>query len=78
VEEVLHSHPGVRDVAVTATGDPVYGVRLVAHVVGTADAEELRQLVRDKLARFAVPREWRFVEELPRNATGKVLKRDLS
>jgi acyl-CoA synthetase (AMP-forming)/AMP-acid ligase II len=78
VEDVLLSHPSVRDVAVTASDDPSYGVRLVAHVVGRADVEELRQLVRDKLARFAVPREWRFVDELPRNATGKVLKRDLA
>lgn len=78
VEDVLLSHPEVVDCAVTAAQDPSFGVRLVAHVVGTADAEELKALVRDKLARFAVPREVRYVEELPRNATGKVLKRELS
>jgi acyl-CoA synthetase (AMP-forming)/AMP-acid ligase II len=78
VEDVLLSHPLVSDCAVTATDDPSFGVKLVAHVVGTADAEELKALVRDRLARFAVPREVRYLDELPRNATGKVLKRELS
>ena len=78
VEDVLHAHPGVRDVAVTAVEDAVYGVKLVAHVVGRASEDELKGLVREKLARFAVPREFRFLDELPRNATGKVLKKDLS
>ena len=78
VEDVLLTHPGVREVAVTGTDDPSYGVRLVAHVVGDVDPERLRALVADKLARAAVPREWRFLDELPRGATGKVLKRVLS
>jgi acyl-CoA synthetase (AMP-forming)/AMP-acid ligase II len=77
IEDVLLGHPGVRDVSITSTEDPTYGVKLVAHVVGEADAEELKALVREKLARFAVPREFRFLDELPRNATGKVLKREL-
>ena len=78
VEDVLLGHPKVRDVAITSAEDPSYGTKLVAHVVGDADADELKALVRDKLARFAVPREFRFVDELPRNATGKVLKKDLA
>ena len=78
VEDVLLGHPGVRDVSITAADDPSYGVKLVAHVVGEASEEELKALVRDKLARFAVPREFRFRDELPRNATGKVLKKELS
>ncbi|MDP9181973.1 MAG: AMP-binding protein, partial [Actinomycetota bacterium] len=77
VEDVLLSHPAVTDVAVTAVDDPSFGVRLVAHVVGTADADELKDLVRDRLARFAVPREVRYLEVLPRNSTGKVVKREL-
>jgi fatty-acyl-CoA synthase len=77
VEDALMSHPRVRDAAITAVDDPVYGARLVAHIVGDADEEELKALVRDRLARFAVPREFRFVSRLPRNATGKVLKREL-
>ena len=79
VEDVLHGHPAVLDVAVTSSPDPAYGARLVAHVVasGPVGVEELQELVRDRLARFAVPRDVRLVAELPRNATGKVRKREL-
>ena len=78
VEDALLSHPAVLEVAVTALDDPAFGIRLVAHVVGEADPEELKELVRSQLARFAVPREFRFLPALPRNATGKVLKRELA
>jgi acyl-CoA synthetase (AMP-forming)/AMP-acid ligase II len=78
VENALLTHAGVREVAVTSAEDPSFGVRLIAHVVGEAGEDELKALVRDRVARFAVPREFRFVDELPRNATGKVLKKDLS
>lgn len=81
VEEVLFTHPAVRDVAVVAVPDQQWGAQLVAHVVAAQgariDAGELQALVRDKLARFAVPREVVVRDELPRNATGKVLKREL-
>ena len=77
VEDALLSHSDVTDVAVTSADDPSFGTKLIAHVVGTADEAELKALVRDRVARFAVPREFRFVDELPRNATGKVLKKDL-
>jgi fatty-acyl-CoA synthase len=78
VEDCLARHPRVQEVAVTSVEDPVFGARLVAHVVGQATAEELQELVRTQLARFAVPREFRFLDQLPRNATGKVLKRELA
>ncbi len=78
VEDALLSHPAVRDVAVTSVPDPVFGVKLVAHVVGEVDPAELAGVVRDRVARFAVPREFRFVAGLPRNATGKVVKRELA
>jgi fatty-acyl-CoA synthase len=78
VEDVLLSHPGVVEAAVTAEEDPSFGVRLVAHVVGTAGTAELQALVRDRLARFAVPREVRYLDALPRNTTGKVVKRELA
>jgi len=80
VEDVLHGHPCVADVAVVGEPDPAYGTRLVAHVVTSrpVDPGDLQELVRVQLARFAVPREVRFVAELPRNATGKVLKRELT
>lgn len=81
VEDVLAEHPSVDDVAVTDEEDSAYGVRLVAHVVAAAghsiDPEHLKELVRSKLARFAVPRHVRVVDELPRNATGKVVKKEL-
>ncbi|MBC7373204.1 MAG: AMP-binding protein [Frankiales bacterium] len=81
VEDVLAEDPSVAEVAVVDELDELYGVRLVAPVVAapgaTVDAEHLQQLVRDRLARFAVPREIRLLDELPRNATGKVLRREL-
>jgi acyl-CoA synthetase (AMP-forming)/AMP-acid ligase II len=81
VEDVLVGSPDVADVAVVAEEDPKYGVRLVAHVVpakgASIDEKALQELVRSKLARFAVPRGVKVRDELPRNATGKVLKRDL-
>lgn len=79
VEDVLLAHPAVTEAAVVAVDDPSYGTKLVAHVVlsGSADAKELQDWVRSKLARFAVPREVQVHDELPRNTTGKVLKREL-
>jgi fatty-acyl-CoA synthase len=79
VEDVLHAHPSVHEVAVVGVEDPSYGTKLVAHVVlsGAAEASELQDWVRSKLARFAVPREVQVHDELPRNATGKVVKRHL-
>jgi fatty-acyl-CoA synthase len=78
---VLQARPSVADVAVVDVPDDTWGARLVAHVVpaggAQVDADELTALVKDKLARFAVPREVRTLDELPRNTTGKVLKREL-
>jgi fatty-acyl-CoA synthase len=80
VEDVLRSHSAVADAAVMGVEDPSYGTKLVAHVVlsGQADTKELQDWVRSKLARFAVPREVQVHDELPRNTTGKVLKRELA
>ena len=60
--------------------DDDYGQRLRAFVVRTGEvsADELRDHVKAQLARFKVPREIVFLDELPRNATGKVLKRELA
>ena len=79
VEDVLLAHPDVRDAAVVGGDDPTYGVQLVAHVVldRPVDDAALRDWVRERLARFAVPRKVVRHEELPRNATGKVIKREL-
>lgn len=81
VEDVLQADGSVSDVAVVDVPDERWGARLVAHVVpakgAKVDVEALQALVRERLARFAVPREIRLLDELPRTATGKVLKREL-
>ncbi|MGH9217605.1 MAG: AMP-binding enzyme, partial [Acidimicrobiales bacterium] len=76
VEEVLRDHPGVDDVAVVGVPDPEWGERVVACVVAadTADAEELLAWAAERLAPYKRPREVRFVDELPRNAMGKVVR----
>jgi fatty-acyl-CoA synthase len=82
VEDLLARVPGVREVAVIGVPDEQFGQRLRAYVAledGAAlSEEELKDHVRDNLARYKVPREVRLVGELPRNATGKVLKRALA
>jgi long-chain acyl-CoA synthetase len=75
VEAVLTEHPGVREAAVVARPDPVYGEVPRAVVVAEGvTAEELTEFARARLAKFKVPVEIAFVDELPRNAGGKVLK----
>jgi acyl-CoA synthetase (AMP-forming)/AMP-acid ligase II len=79
VEEALVALPGVHDAAVVGVADAEYGQRLAAYVVprrGAAlVADDIRQHIHQRLARFAVPRDVYFVPDLPRNATGKILKR---
>jgi fatty-acyl-CoA synthase len=81
VEELLVTHPQVEEAAVIGVEDPEFGQRLAAFVVPRSDAElsedDIREFVKDNLARFKVPRDVVFVEELPRNPSGKVLKREL-
>jgi acyl-CoA synthetase (AMP-forming)/AMP-acid ligase II len=81
VEHVLARHEAVSEVAAVGVDDPEFGQRLRAFVVldegRQASADELKAYVRRNLARFKVPREIVFLDELPRNATGKVLKREL-
>ena len=80
VEDCLVAHDRVQEVAAIGVPDDDYGQRLRAFVVRSGDvsADELRDHVKAHLARFKVPREIVFLEELPRNATGKILKRDLA
>jgi acyl-CoA synthetase (AMP-forming)/AMP-acid ligase II len=79
VEELLAGLPQVREVAAIGVDDEEYGQRLVAwlalHEGERLDAEAVREYVRLRLARFYVPREVRFIDALPRNATGKVVPR---
>jgi acyl-CoA synthetase (AMP-forming)/AMP-acid ligase II len=80
VEKTLMNHPVVAEASVIGVDDEAYGQRLVAFVVlgdGAATADELKQHVRDNLANYKVPREITVLDELPRNNTGKVLRREL-
>lgn len=80
VEDALMRHGAVVEVAAVGVDDHEFGRRLRAYVVvrGSVSEDELKAHVKDNLARFKVPREIVFIEELPRNATGKVLKRELA
>ena len=81
VEDLLADHPDIVEVAVTGVDDDQFGTRLAAFVVrspgSNLDADGVRAHVRANLANFKVPRSVTFLDQLPRNATGKVLTRDL-
>lgn len=78
VEEVIHRFPGVKEAAVIGVPDARRGEQPLAFVVAsdgvTLDEKALHDFVREKLADYKVPRHFRFLPALPRNATGKVLK----
>jgi acyl-CoA synthetase (AMP-forming)/AMP-acid ligase II len=82
VEDLLHDHEAIDEVAVIGVEDEQFGQRLKAFVVrcggSSVSEDDLRDYVKANLARYKVPREIVFLDELPRNATGKVLKRDLA
>jgi acyl-CoA synthetase (AMP-forming)/AMP-acid ligase II len=82
VEDLLARHEGISEVAVIGVPDDEFGQRLKAFVVARDDAElsedGVKAHVKAHLARFKVPREVEFLDSLPRNATGKVLKRELA
>jgi acyl-CoA synthetase (AMP-forming)/AMP-acid ligase II len=81
VEDLLADHEGIEEVAVVGVEDQEFGQRLKAFVVprngNRLTAEAVQSYVKENLARFKVPRDVVFVDELPRNATGKILKREL-
>ncbi len=82
VEDLLAGHPAIREVAVIGVEDEEWGQRLKAVVVlaegASCDEAELKTYVKENLAAFKVPREIAFLDALPRNATGKVVKRELA
>ncbi len=81
VEEVLYAHPGVSEAAVIGLPDATWGERVTAVVTRRAGADvteaDIISLCRDRLAGFKTPRRVEFVDELPKNVSGKILKREL-
>jgi acyl-CoA synthetase (AMP-forming)/AMP-acid ligase II len=82
VEELLSSHENIADAAAMGVDDEKFGQRLRAFVVlregASLSEDDIKSYVKENLANYKVPREVVFVDELPRNATGKVLKRELA
>lgn len=81
VEKTLTAHACVAEASVIGVDDEQFGQRLAAFVVlndgGSVTPEELKQHVRENLANYKVPREITVLDELPRNSTGKIVRRDL-
>jgi fatty-acyl-CoA synthase len=81
VEVVLYGHPAVREAAVVGLADPVWGEAVTAVVVlhtgKTATEDDLRQHLSRQLARYKVPKRVFFVDDLPKNAAGKILRKDV-
>lgn len=82
VEQVLHRHPQITEAAVVGVPDQRLGETIRAYVVpadpaSPPDIQELRTFCRQTLAGFKVPAEWTFVNSLPRNSAGKILRRQL-
>jgi fatty-acyl-CoA synthase len=81
VEELVITHDAIDEASVIGVDDQEFGKRLAAFVVPKAGAklteEDVKEFVKQNLARYKVPRDVIFLEELPRNPSGKVLKRQL-
>ena len=82
VEDLISKHEKVSEVAVIGVEDEDWGQRLKAFVVPRSgqklSEDEVKSYVKSNLARYKVPREVEFIDELPRNPSGKVLKRELT
>ena len=78
IETVLLGYPGIEEVAVVGLPDADLGQRIVAFVVGDVEPQRVIDFVAEQLSVHKRPREVRIVESLPRNAMGKVLKKELA
>ncbi|HWN35472.1 MAG TPA: acyl-CoA synthetase, partial [Pseudonocardia sp.] len=82
IEELLARHDAIKEASAIGVPDEKFGQRLRAFVVlhdgASLTGDDVRRYVADNLARFKSPREVVFLEALPRNPTGKVLKRELA
>jgi acyl-CoA synthetase (AMP-forming)/AMP-acid ligase II len=77
VEEVLITHPDVSEACVVGAPDEEWGEVVVAFIVGTATEAELDAHLLERIARFKRPKRYVYIDELPKNSYGKVLKREL-
>ena len=77
VEEVLITHPDVTEACVVGAPDEEWGEIVVAFIVGTAAEADLDAHLLERIARFKRPKRYLYVDELPKNSYGKVLKREL-
>jgi acyl-CoA synthetase (AMP-forming)/AMP-acid ligase II len=77
VEEVLIEHPDVSEACVVGAPDEEWGEVVVAFIVGTAAEGDLDAHLLERIARFKRPKRYHYVDELPKNSYGKVLKREL-
>jgi fatty-acyl-CoA synthase len=77
VEEILLEHPDVVEAGVVGAPDDEWGEVVVAFIVGRVSPGDLDTHVLERIARFKRPKRYEFVDELPKNSYGKVLKREL-
>jgi long-chain acyl-CoA synthetase len=81
IEEVLYEHPAVSEVAVVGVPDERLGEEVGAAIAlkpgAEADADDLREFIKQRVAAYKYPRRIWFVDELPKTATGKILKREI-
>ncbi len=81
IEEVLHAHPEVLEAAAVGVEDAYWGEKVKAFVVTRSDAKLTEKILSSycdgKLAAYKIPKEFVFIDALPRNAAGKVLRRSL-
>jgi long-chain acyl-CoA synthetase len=81
VDEVLYQHPKIREACAIGVADSYSGERVKAYVVlrdgETADAEEIIEYCRERLARYKVPKTVEFIDDLPKSAVGKILRKEL-